>query len=116
MRFWINTIWIALLSLLVAQWLLWWQVVVCGFLVSVWRPLAPRDSFLSGFLGIGGLWLITAAWIDYQNASLLSEKLIDLFYLPHPLLLVVATGLVGGVAGGLGALSGCYVWRWWKGQ
>ena len=59
-----------------------------------------------GFLGGGLLWMTYAWLIDVQTESILSEKIVKLFPFDDPIFLLVLTGLLGAIAGALGALSG----------
>lgn len=84
----------------------WWTVAVCAFAVNVFLPTKGFNAFLSGFLGVGLLWLVFAWLIDMETSSLLTEKISTLFTLSNSTLLVALTGLVGGLVGGFAAMSG----------
>ncbi len=107
-RFGINTVLIAGLCGIGALYFMWYQVIIWSFLIGYWRPQRGEKAFGSGFLGVGLLWGVTAAIIDYENGHVLSQKLIALFGLPHPFLFVLLTAVIGGVAGGMAALTGAY--------
>jgi len=100
---------IATLAYLVGVHLPWWSVVVVCFLVNALIYTKASTSFLSGFLGIGLLWLILAWNIDAANASLLSSRVSQLFPIQGTLAILVLTFLVGGLAGGFGALAGSHL-------
>ena len=84
----------------------WWIIAVCAFVINLFLPTKGFNAFLSGFLGVGLLWLISAWLIDTETSSLLTEKVSSLFYLSNSTLLVALTGLVGGLVGGFAAMSG----------
>lgn len=63
-------------------------------------------TFLAGFTAVGLLWLVTSLIIDIESQSLLTEKVARLFPTKTPALLFALTALVGGVTGGMGALTG----------
>ena len=84
----------------------WWIIAVCAFVVNLFLPTKGFNAFLSGFLGVGLLWLLFAWLIDLNTSSLLSDKVARLFELSNTSVLVAATGLVGGLVGGFAAMSG----------
>ena len=90
-----------------AQWFLpWWSIMAIAFLVGFGLPASGINSFLAGFLGVGFLWAGYAYWIDQETASILTNKITALFQLQSNALLILLTGVVGGLAAGFGALSG----------
>lgn len=108
MRFIFKTILIAGISYLLELYLPWWSVLVAAFMVNLWLPTKGLSSFLSGFLGVGLLWLIYAWLIDADTASIMSERMARLFSLGNPALMITLTGLAGGLAGGFASLSGSH--------
>jgi hypothetical protein len=106
MRFIFKIILIAGLSYLFELFLPWWSVVIAAFLVNLWMPSKGFIDFLSGFLGVGLLWLIYAWLIDAETSSVLSSRIAQLFSLPNASFMIAVSGLVGGLVGGFAALSG----------
>lgn len=106
MRFIFKIIFIAGLSYLFELFLPWWSVVIAAFLVNLWMPSKGFVDFLSGFLGVGLLWLIYAWLIDSETVSVLSSRIAQFFNMPNASFMIAVTGLVGGIAGGFAALSG----------
>ena len=84
----------------------WWIVAVCAFVINLFLPSKGFNAFLSGFLGVGLLWLLFAWLIDLDTSSLLTEKVASVLTLTDSSLLVALTGLVGGLVGGFAAMSG----------
>ena len=111
MRFILKVILIAGLSYLAELFLPWWAVVICAFLIGVILPTKGFNDFLGGFLGVGLLWLIFAWMIDADTNSILSQQIATVLKVNSALVLVAVTGLVGGLLGGLGALSGSQLRR-----
>lgn len=110
----IKIIFIILLSY-ISQWYFpWWCVVIASFLINLILYTKGSSSFLSGFLGVGLLWLFAAFTIELSTDSILTEKIAQLFNLPNSFLLVLITGLIGGLAGGFGGLSGSLLRRLFK--
>jgi hypothetical protein len=84
----------------------WWWPAVAAYAVGFWRPRSAFSAFISGFGGTALAWGGLAAFLDQRNHHLLSGRMADLFHLPGGWALVPATGLIGGLMGGLGALAG----------
>ena len=106
MRFLLQIVCTALLSYLAEQWLPWWTIVLCAAAVAMGLPTTRWAAFSGGFAAISLLWMLTATLIDVKNQGILAIKVAPLFGLQSPAVLILLTGLVGGLAGGLGALSG----------
>lgn len=84
----------------------WWIAMVIAFLVCSISPSSGLNAFIAGFLGVGLTWMGHAWTLDVQNASLFSGKIAEIMQLEEPLFLVLASGAVGGIAGGFASLSG----------
>lgn len=106
MKFIAKVVLIAGTSYVAELFLPWWSIAICAFVVNLLIPTRGFNAFLSGFLGVGLLWLLFAWLIDWNTDSLLSAKVAEIMFLNNALLLVAASGLVGGVVGGLAALTG----------
>ena len=106
MRFIAKLILIAGSCYVAEQFLPWWSVAICAFVVNFFLPAKGFDAFLSGFLGVGLLWLGFAWLIDADTSGLLTEKVASIFEFDTSFLLVALAGLVGGLVGGFAALSG----------
>ncbi len=104
----IKIILIATIAYLAEMYFPWWSVVVVAFLINALIYTKGGSSFLSGFLGIGLLWLILAWNIDAANASLLSSRVSQVLQIQSTFAILALTFLVGGLAGGFGALAGSH--------
>jgi fucose permease len=111
MKFILKVILIAALSYITGLFLPWWAVVLCGFLVGALIPTAGYNSFLSGFLGVGLLWLIFAFALHNNSDGILTDRIAQLFSLGQPAFMIVISAFIGGLAGGLGALTGSQFYR-----
>lgn len=106
MQFIVKLLLIAGVSLL-ASWILpWWNLVLVAFIIAFLIPGNNFNAFLSGFLGAGLLWMTMAWKIDVETASVMSDKIVQLFPVDDVSMLVIATGMIGGLSGGLGAFTG----------
>lgn len=98
----------ALMALILQLFLPWWSIAIAGFISGVLFIQKPGKAFLNGFFGIFALWSAVSLYIFVVNEGLLAERLASLFFLPHGLLVVLLTGLIGGIGGGLSAVTGNY--------
>lgn len=85
----------------------WWGFVPIIFLLSAIINQKNLISFLAGFLSIFSLWIILTLIIDTANDHILSER--TAMILPFngsTWLLILVTGSIGGILGGMAAMSG----------
>ncbi|MEY4902939.1 MAG: hypothetical protein RLZZ292_754 [Bacteroidota bacterium] len=85
----------------------WWTLAVVAAVVAIIRNMSPKESFAYGLLAGSTLWGMYAGWQNTANAGLLATKMGGLF----PVKLTSAnfiqvTTLMGGLLGGLGAMTG----------
>lgn len=99
---------IAILSLILQFFLPWWIIAIIAFGAAYWKASSGKIAFLSGFLAILTLWTIMSAFIHIRTGGVLSDRIAALFFLPSPLLLIIVTALIGGLVGGMAALSGFF--------
>jgi hypothetical protein len=84
----------------------WWILVVLSFIIGVLIYGNGFSVFISGFLGGGILWLSYAWYIDFKSQSIMSEKVAELFPVNDKFYLIIATGLIGAIIAGFGAITG----------
>lgn len=88
----------------------WWGFAISSFLVALAVHQKPGKAFLSGFLGLFILWAGIALLKDAANEHVLSVKVARILPLGGSyLVLILVTGIVGGLTSGLAALSGSYL-------
>jgi len=110
MKFIVSLLLTALLSFTAALYLPWWTIAICAFIVSVLILQPPLEAFLAGFTGVFLLWFILSWFIDSANNHILSHKIAQLFPMAGiSFLLMLLTAFVGGLVGGLAAISGSYL-------
>lgn len=97
----------ALLSFALSLYLPWWVIAIAAFVVAAAIHQAPWKAFLSGFLALFLLWAIMAWWISSANNDILAGK-VSMVVLnnDNPVLLMLLSGLIGGLVAGFAALSG----------
>ena len=96
----------AILSYLTELFLPTWCIFICAAAVATICHTSSVSAFISGFVAVGLLWTLMATVIDAKTNAILSTKMAPLFGLQSATTLILLTGLVGGIMGGLGALSG----------
>ncbi|MDX1585434.1 MAG: hypothetical protein R3222_01770 [Balneolaceae bacterium] len=99
---------IALLAWILGLFLPWWSLAIPGVLLGAWFGKSGTGSFFYGFLGIGILWLIQTLFIHIGNAGVLTNRIGELLSMPDPILVIVITVFIGGLAGGLSTMTGFY--------
>ncbi len=114
MRFIIQIGLIALACFLAEMIFPWWTAAVSAFIVMAVYPNSGFRSFLSGFLGVGLVWLFASIYFSATTGHILTEKVADLMQLGRPGVLIVVTAFVGAVIGGMAAMSGSQLNRFLK--
>ncbi len=88
----------------------WWGFAVTSLLVALLVHQKAGKAFLAGFLGLFLLWGGLAWWIDMKNNGVLSQKIASVLPLGgNSILLIVVTGVAGGLVAGFAAMSGSYL-------
>jgi len=88
------------------QFLPWWSIAAIAALLSFIFHVKVKLSFWAGFLAAALLWGGYAAVIDAANEGILSARIGNLFGGVSGFMLLVMTGIIGGIFGGMGALTG----------
>lgn len=114
MRFFLQVILTSLVSYILQQLVAPWIVVIIAALISMLIQAKTSSAFLGGFVAISLLWMCKATIIDVSTDSILSAKVSALLGLKSTTLLIILTGIVGGLLGGLGAASGQQILRIFK--
>lgn len=112
MKFLVATALTALLSFAIGlfTFLPWFSFVFCAVIVAVAVHQKPLKAFAAGFLAVFILWVIMVLLIDAANEHILSKKVAAILPLGgNYILLIVITGIVGGLLAGMGALTGSFL-------
>ena len=110
MRFFIAFLLTGLLSFSWALFFPWWIIAVAAFIVAALIPQPRFYAFICAFLALFFLWGGQAVLIDTKNEHLLSAKVAQI--LPFGgsyIALIFVTALLGGMIGGLAALTGSFL-------
>ncbi|WP_210518300.1 hypothetical protein [Hymenobacter terricola] len=88
----------------------WWSLAVVAFAIGLLMAPTGRVAFWAGFSGAGLSWILPAAWLSQQNDSLLAHRVAQLLPLGgSAIALLLVTGIVAGLVGGLAALAGAWL-------
>jgi hypothetical protein len=102
----------ALLAYIGGIFLPWWSIALAAFIVAILVPQPGGMSFLGGLLGVFFLWVAIAWWIDMKNNAVLAQRMAHVLPLGGSrVLLLIVTGLVGGLVAGFAAMTGSYLRR-----
>ncbi|OEK05238.1 hypothetical protein [Roseivirga misakiensis] len=94
-------------AFLLANFLPWYSVMLAGFLSGAIVRLRKATTFFVPFLAITLFWFINAWLLSSANNFILAKKISVLLYLGgNPYLLMLVTGIVGGLAAGIAAIFG----------
>jgi hypothetical protein len=102
MKFIMQVLITAAICFVLQSFLPWWSMAVGTAAVAYFIDNKGGASFLAGLVGVALLWLAVAFYIDASSQAILTSKVNKL--LPIPALAL--TAIVGGLVGGLSALSG----------
>lgn len=112
MKFFLSTILIALVSLVLGMFLPWWTVAIAAFGIVYLYRLRPGYAYLSGFTGVFICWALIALIRDNANDGILSHKIALILPLGGSgALLILVSALVGGLVGGMAGLTASFVHR-----
>ena len=97
---------ILILSFASGYFLPWWVVAIAAFLAAFFIGKTSGQSFWSGFSAVFIVWTVLALFKSIPNDHVLAKRVAELFTLPNWILLLLITALIGGLVGGMSALSG----------
>ena len=92
----------------------WWIVACTSAVLCFALNAYVLEAFIAGLLGTGSTWLMLAWQVHTTTQGQLSGKVAQLLSIEDPLLLIVGTGIIGGVASGLGGMSGSSFRNLWR--
>lgn len=102
-----NFVLTLVLSLALSLFLPWWSIMLGAFLAGAIVSLKKAAVFVVPFLAISVLWIINAWILANANDFILSKKIAILLPLDgNTTLLLLITGIVGGIAAGIAGVFG----------
>jgi hypothetical protein len=110
MKFIISLLLIILLSFVSCLYFPWWSIAIVAFIVVALIPQKPLMAFLCGFSALFLFWTVLSLWISSNNDHILAHKVSVLFLkTDSPFLLIIVTGLIGGLVAGFAALTASFI-------
>lgn len=110
MKFVISVVLIALLSFVGCLYFPWWSIAIMAFIAGILIPQKPAMAFLSGFVAVFLLWILLSWWLSAANGHALAHKMSLIVLKTDNLpVLMLATGLIGGLVAGFAALAGSFL-------
>jgi hypothetical protein len=94
---------ILILSFASGYFLPWWVIAIAAFLSAFFIGKTSGQSFWSGFAAVFIVWTVLALFKTIPNDNMLAKRVAVLFLL--------ITSLIGGLVGGMSALSGVLLKR-----
>jgi hypothetical protein len=103
----LNFIATVILALILSLFLPWWSVMTAALATALFIPLKKAAVFVVPFLAILLFWAVYSFIISSGNDFTLAKRIAQLLPLGgNPYLLMVVTGIVGGLAAGITAVFG----------
>ena len=88
----------------------WWSFAITSLIVAIAVHQKAGKAFLSGFVGLFLLWSVLAFIKDSANEHLLATKVAQILPLGGSyVVLILLTGIIGGLVAGLAAVTGSYL-------
>ena len=110
MKFSVAIILTALLSFIGGLYFPWWSIAITAFLVALLVQQKGGMAFASAFSALILLWSGLAWWINMENENILSARIGELLGIGNnPFLLILITGVIGGLVAGFAAMSGSFL-------
>ncbi len=105
----LQTFLILISAFLLNLFLPWWSIAIPGLVFGFWFNEKAGPSFVFGFLALFLLWGAQALYIHFANDGILSTRIAEMLSVGSPYLVVLMTGIIGGLVSGLATLTGSLV-------
>ncbi|WP_282044039.1 hypothetical protein [Winogradskyella flava] len=103
----LNFIATLVLAIVLSFFLPWWSVMTAALTTALFIPLKKAAVFLVPFLAILLFWAIYSFILSNGNDFTLAKRIAQLLPLGgNPYVLILVTGVVGGLAAGIAATFG----------
>lgn len=86
----------------------WWIIMVAPFIIAIWKGERAGKSFLAGFAAVFITWLCYSLFIHFSTGGILTGKVAEMLTVKSPMVLILVTSIVGGLAAGTAALTGYF--------
>jgi hypothetical protein len=102
-----NFIATLIIAFILSLFLPWWSIMLAAFLTAFLMPLKKAAVFIVPFLSVALLWIIQSWILSSTNDYILAKKIATLLPLGgNPFVLMLVSGIIGGLAAGIAAVFG----------
>ena len=103
----INFIVTIVLAYVLSLFLPWWSVMTAALATALFIPLRKAAVFFIPFLAVLLFWFVMSYFLSSGNDFTLAKRIAVLLPLGgNPYVLMLVTGVVGGLAAGISAIFG----------
>lgn len=103
----INFVATIILAFLLSLFMPWWSIMTAAFTTALFIPLKKIAVFFVPFLAILLFWFVYSFILSSGNDFTLAKRIAILLPLGgNPYVLMLVTGVVGGLAAGIAAIFG----------
>jgi hypothetical protein len=103
----ITILGVGILAAVLEQFFPWWTIAIAGFALGYLVKQGAGYAFLAGFAAIFLLWTVYAYMLSHGNHDILASKVAQLLPMKgHVKVLLLVTGVIGGLVGGFSTLTG----------
>jgi hypothetical protein len=96
----------ALILLLQALTPFWWWIMAIPFAVTFISPTSGWGAFLSGAISAGAVWLLASFVLYLTQSQIIAMRIAAMMSLGSGWVLVLLTGLIAVLAGGVASATG----------
>lgn len=86
----------------------WWSIVFVAAFAGALFEKHGFKSFLMGFFGVLLLWGIYALILNSGNEGILASRMGELMGKLGSMTMILVSGIIGGLVGGFGAMTGTF--------
>ncbi len=108
MKFLVQVVFIAILAFFLELFLPWWSIAIAAFIGGL--IFNTKANFGAGFMAVALLWMAKAFLLHNASVAPLADRVAQLLFM-NAILLIVTTGVIGGLVGGLAGMTGAAVHR-----
>ena len=104
------TLTVVVLAFILGYFFDWWTVAIAAFISGFFFGTLNGETFAKGMVAVSMLWLLMVLYHHFSTKGILSNKIAQILPVGGNVgILIIVTVLIGGLVGGLGAMSGFLV-------
>ena len=104
---------ITIVCLVLQLFLPWWIIAPVAFGMAFWKGRSGNHAFGAGYFAVFALWITLATFHTLANKNILANRVADMLNMPDTtvnwIIMLLISGIIGGLAAGFSALAGFYV-------